>query len=413
MNRFLRLPPTSVVRGQTEGCRERLCLLPALRAFFAVSLIHGRSRIWWILILAAAAFFPQPNSLAHGLGAARVKVLFSKGGTYRAEVELDLRHATSGIGPAPGFTDLHSQEVSRRVARRYGRLLRDFTNGMILLFDSRQVQPRLEKVRSMTESGLESELPPWKFLHLRYSGKIPAGAGEFQWGQTLALGQVSLSLRHEGQEDPDVQWLQEGAMSPPFPLNRDYVPPTFLGTVGRYLVLGFTHILPLGIDHILFVLALFLLSLEWRPLLAQVTAFTLAHTVTLATSTLGIASLPPRIVEPLIAISIVTIAVENLLTERLARHRIGVVFGFGLLHGMGFATVLRHLGLPSSQLAAALVSFNVGVEIGQLAVLTLAFLAVGLWFRHKQWYRRAIVLPGSVGIALCGLYWTVQRIFFV
>ena len=175
-----------------------------------------------------------------------------------------------------------------------------------------------------------------------------------------------------------------------------------------YLFLGYEHILPKGLDHILFVLALFLLSNRLRPLIWQLTAFTIAHSVTLALSMGGVLSLPDRVVEPLIALSIAWVAVENVLTAELKPWRPAVVFGFGLLHGLGFAGVLRELGMPEGEFVPALIMFNVGVEGGQLSVVLLAFLAIG-WYRRTTWYRRAFVLPMSTAIALVGIYWSIER----
>jgi hydrogenase/urease accessory protein HupE len=186
--------------------------------------------------------------------------------------------------------------------------------------------------------------------------------------------------------------------------------PGGLRVAGQYLTLGFWHIVPEGLDHILFVLGLFLLAARWKPLLWQVTAFTAAHTVTLALSTYGVVRLSPGIVEPLIALSIAYVAIENLFVQELKPWRVALVFAFGLLHGLGFAGVLAELGLPQEDRLAALLSFNVGVELGQLAVLGLAFLALGWWRNHPQ-YRRRVVLPLSLVIALMGLYWAVSRTF--
>ena len=115
-------------------------------------------------------------------------------------------------------------------------------------------------------------------------------------------------------------------------------------------------------------------------------------------------------VEPAIALSIVYVAVENLLRPELHRSRLALVFAFGLLHGLGFAGVLAELGLPRTQFVAALLSFNVGVEAGQLAVLAGAFLICTLPFGDRPWYRRRIVIPASAAIAAVGLFWSVERI---
>jgi hypothetical protein len=178
----------------------------------------------------------------------------------------------------------------------------------------------------------------------------------------------------------------------------------------KYLSLGFGHILPQGPDHVLFVLGQFLLSTRVRPLLWQVTAFTMAHSITLALSLYGLVRLPSIVVEPLIAMSIAFVAVENLITSELKPWRPFVVFGFGLVHGLGFAGVLTDMGLPRNQFATGLVTFNVGVELGQLAVIGLAFAAVG-WLRRCAWYRRGVVFPASTAIAAVALFWTVQRIW--
>ena len=179
--------------------------------------------------------------------------------------------------------------------------------------------------------------------------------------------------------------------------------------VGKYVRSGFDHILPKGLDHILFVVGLFLLSPAMRPLLTQVSLFTVAHTVTLGLAASGVISVPAAVVEPLIAASIAFIAVENMFRTSLSRWRPWVVFGFGLLHGLGFASVLSEFGLPSDQFVLALAAFNVGVELGQLTVLMLCFLAVGLIFR-QPWYRKAVSIPASILLAGVGLFWFVERI---
>ncbi len=179
--------------------------------------------------------------------------------------------------------------------------------------------------------------------------------------------------------------------------------------VSKYVRSGFDHILPKGLDHILFVVGLFLLSPALRPLVTQVSLFTVAHTATLGLAASGVVSVPAAVVEPLIAASIAFIAVENMFRTSLSRWRPWVVFGFGLLHGLGFASVLSDFGLPSDQFVLALAAFNIGVEIGQLTVLGLCFLAVGLVFR-QPWYRSAVSIPASIVLAGVGVFWFVERI---
>jgi hypothetical protein len=180
----------------------------------------------------------------------------------------------------------------------------------------------------------------------------------------------------------------------------------------RFIGLGFTHIIPHGLDHILFVLGLFFFSTLLRPLLWQITAFTVAHSLTLGLSLVGFVNLPSRIVEPLIALSIAVIAIENIFFRKLKPSRWFIVFMFGLVHGLGFAGVLKDLGIPKTEFWSTLIGFNLGVELGQLTIVSLAvFLTV--WFWKKNWYFKAVVVPISTAIALVGLYWAVQRAFLL
>jgi hydrogenase/urease accessory protein HupE len=164
-------------------------------------------------------------------------------------------------------------------------------------------------------------------------------------------------------------------------------------------------------DHMLFVLGIYLLSRRARSVLLQVSAFTVAHSITLALSMYGVVTVAPRVVEPLIALSIAYVAVENIFVSELKSWRIALVFGFGLLHGMGFAGALRELGLPRREFVTALLTFNLGVEAGQLAVIGTAFLLVGWHCANRVWYRSRIVVPASMMIAGMAIYWTFERLY--
>lgn len=251
------------------------------------------------------------------------------------------------------------------------------------------------------------ELPRESVLTL--GATLPPDDSAVRAGWADRLG--PLVVRQAGEGATYAVYLTDGALSDPMPrLGAAEEAP--LTAFGRYLVLGFEHIVPLGLDHILFVLGLFFYAARLRPLLWQVTAFTLAHTATLALATLGIVSVAPEIVEPLIAASIVYVAVENVFhrgERRIGPLRVAIVFGFGLLHGLGFASVLGEIGLEPARLILGLVAFNIGVELGQLAVIAAAFLAVGLWFRAKAWYQSAIAAPASLAIAAVGGWWVVER----
>lgn len=180
--------------------------------------------------------------------------------------------------------------------------------------------------------------------------------------------------------------------------------------VPEFFALGFTHILPGGLDHVLFILGLFFLTREFGPLLSQMTLFTLAHSLTLGLSLFGALVVPTQAVEIAIALSIAFIAVENLFCAKLSRWRPWVVFGCGLVHGLGLAHSIEANLVGSGDFLPALFSFNLGIEFGQLAVLGLAYAAVALWW-NRDWYRAAIARPASVLIAASGFYWAVERSF--
>lgn len=175
-----------------------------------------------------------------------------------------------------------------------------------------------------------------------------------------------------------------------------------------WVISGFRHVIPLGLDHLLFIVGLFLLAPRWKPLLGQSLTFTLAHSITLALAILGFITLPSILVEILIAASIAWIGIENLLVKKLKPARLYLVFGFGLLHGLGFAGVLREkLGdLSGSQVALPLISFNIGVELAQITVIICAFAI--LWPFRK--YTEKVRVIGSVIVALAGLFWMGERI---
>ncbi|HMS34548.1 MAG TPA: HupE/UreJ family protein [Ignavibacteria bacterium] len=197
-----------------------------------------------------------------------------------------------------------------------------------------------------------------------------------------------------------------------------YAHPVDLTNISRaeigwvYLQMGFTHILPSGIDHILFILGIYLLNPNLKTVLIQATAFTIAHTITLTLSTYEIVSVESSIVEPIIALSIMFIAIENIFAKDLKPWRIVVIFIFGLVHGLGFASGLKELGLPESEFVTALVTFTIGVELGQVTVILLAYYLIGKWFSARQWYHQRVVVTASLMIAVIALYWTVERIWY-
>lgn len=177
-----------------------------------------------------------------------------------------------------------------------------------------------------------------------------------------------------------------------------------------YFKLGFTHIVPQGIDHVLFIIGICLINTKLKPIIYQATAFTIAHTIALALSMKNIIMVPGPVVEPVIALSIVFVAIENLILKELKPWRILLVFLFGLIHGMGFASSLNEIGLPPDKFFTSILTFNLGVEVCQVMLIGVLFMLLIKPFRERVWYRPRIVFPISVAIALVSGYWAIERI---
>ena len=205
-------------------------------------------------------------------------------------------------------------------------------------------------------------------------------------------------------------YLSPGELSAPI-VRGGVLPVSSVEIIKSYLVIGFEHIIPKGLDHILFVLGLYLFATKVSQLILQVSIFTIAHTITLAMASLGYVKVPAIIVEPLIALSISYVALETLWHTKIGWSRLLIIFGFGLLHGLGFASVLMDIGLNPTHFITGLISFNIGVEFGQLAVIIIAYLAIGITFSKTRFYRPFIQIPLSLIIASVGGWWFVERIF--
>lgn len=180
----------------------------------------------------------------------------------------------------------------------------------------------------------------------------------------------------------------------------------------KYLGIGYEHIIPLGLDHILFILCVFFLNTNLKKIILQASMFTLAHSITLALAVYGIIDPPGEIVEPLIAASIMVLALENIFSNKVKPWRMLMIFLFGLIHGMGFAGALSELGMPDYAFATALISFNIGVELGQISIILMMYFLVAKTMGKYPWYRKYVVIPSSIFIAIVAGYWTIERIFF-
>jgi hydrogenase/urease accessory protein HupE len=341
---------------------------------------------------------------AHELGTTQAMAAF-RDGVYQIDVVVDpdallTKLQIAGRKPATAASEADGRDERNRQIRSLSGV---FLDAITLQFDAAAVRPAFEYRPAAALSDL-AQTPSV----VRLTGQIPAGAGKVTFGYGLATGSYAWNVRI-GDGPVQTYWLDGPAPGPTVSLTP--APSQSRGQIARqYFGLGFTHILPKGLDHILFVVGIFLLGTRWRSVLLQVSTFTIAHSITLGLTMYGIVSLPARVVEPMIALSIAYVAIENLVTTELKPWRLALVFAFGLLHGMGFAGVLQDLGLPRAQFLTALVTFNAGVEAGQLTIIALAFAVVAYWRANRLTYRRFIVQPASLAIALAGLYWTIQRV---
>ena len=383
-------------------------------------------------LVAALLCVAVVTSAAHEAERTRVTLSLANNGNFTLEVSNDplwllLRLETFAGGSVPA--NLTPAQRDQRLAQ----LTSQFADRIVLFVDAHEVRAsaieyipparrepgtgppslaepsgELRRGRAGALAQAESREPENPLAIFRLTGAMPRDATRLRFLYGLVADPYPLEVR-QPDGSSTVEWIHGTNWSDVIDLSRSFTRPSRTEIALQYLRLGYTHILPNGLDHILFVLGIFLLSPRWKTMVLQVTAFTVAHSITLALSIYGVVSLPSRIVEPLIALSIAYVAIENIVTRELKPWRIALVFMFGLLHGLGFAGVLRELGLPREEFLTALLTFNLGVEGGQLTVIALALLAVGA-FMKKGWYRHRVVIPASMVIAAIGIYWTVTRL---
>ena len=281
---------------------------------------------------------------AHVFDITNVVIVFPGDGSYQIDMSVDADALALGLPPE---TD------SETVVARMNELPEgDFDEAVALAqqtiqrrvrirFDGNKAMPDVAFPHHGTPAATEAETPTVLGTIARMAGQIPLGARELTFGASRVFKTVDLKIFDPSQPQPTAFLIGVGEDSPPYFIGSAAQPRQ--NVFWNYLKLGFTHILPKGLDHILFVVGLFLLSPKWKPLLWQVTAFTIAHSVTLALSMLQILSLPSRPVETLIALSIAYVAIENIFTSELKPWRPAVVFGFGLRTGWGLREFCRSL----------------------------------------------------------------------
>ena len=367
--------------------------------------------------LLAIVLITLAGSLAHAheIRPAIVDLQILDNATFKIEIRLNLEAIIAEIGPE------HNDTSESKNAQRYQRLRAMPANELrkaFHRFESRLVEgiSLQSNLGRLYPRFIDIEIPAVGDLELArdstvvLGGEIPAGAEKLTWGWNESFGANALRVSSPSKADLYTVYLQRGDISASIPL-EGIKEQSVWQVFANYTVIGFHHIIPKGLDHILFVVGLFLLSMRLGPLLWQITSFTIAHSVTLALGILGIVQIPASIVEPLIALSIVYVCVENILSDKLHKWRTFVIFSFGLLHGLGFASVLSEIGLNTTYFITGLIAFNLGLELGQLAVILFCFTVAGFWFRHKEWYRQRITIPASAVIASIGVFWFIERTF--
>lgn len=376
------------------------------------------------------------NAFAHEIRPAIIDINLyqqAQSSTFKIAIKLNLEALISHIGAEGDSNESENEALynslrempAEDLALEFLQFENFFVKNIQLSFD--------KKVYPLTVNN--ADIPPIGDLDLArdstlyLEGNIPAGSNALRWKWDPSFGNAALRVNTADNPELHSSYLLEGQTSESIHFNTKS-PNTSKSasqstsqnskkqggwvlqwkTFKNYVQVGFVHIVPKGIDHILFVVGLFLLSASFRPLLIQITSFTLAHSVTLALGIYGIVNISSSIIEPLIAASIIYIAIENIYSNQLSRWRPIIIFMFGLLHGLGFASVLTEIGLSSNYYATGLIAFNVGVELGQLSIIAACFLFVGLWFRNKPWYRNYITIPASVLIGLIACYWLIERL---
>ncbi len=381
-----------------------------LKAFRLTCRMASRHFLSSIIAMAFTIMSASPGS-GHEVSPA-IADMSQKGAVLHLDIRLSLEGVLAGIDLSQTEDTGTAPEAARYDALRalsedaFAAKARDFwpqmAVGFFIMADGQALTPSLDRIEVAAGKGPELARDTTLYLSL----KLPENTRNITFAWNAVFG--GIVVRQQGVDAPYTGFLEAGATSPPIALIGGGAKSGWQA-FASYVPVGFYHILPKGLDHILFVLGLFFLSIKLRPLLTQITMFTVAHTITLGLAALGWVSVPAAIVEPLIAASIVFIAVENIFTAGLSRWRPFVVFGFGLLHGLGFASVLSEFGLPEGALIPALIGFNIGVELGQITLIAGAFMLVGARFGARDWYRSRISIPASIAIAIMGAWWVIER----
>ncbi len=373
-----------------------------------------RSKLLYISILIFAMLIPD-YSKAHGIKPAIVEYRITKE-TIEVNLFINAEVFLSGID-ASSFTNTANapesqlyDELRKLPAAKLRSKLEDSINklkkSVFLKIDQSLLDLTLDRISVQDEESDKNI----RITKIYFKTPIPKGGQNITFAWEKELGPLifrDFSTEKNNSNKASSQWLKAGEETGPIPI---YGATMATSTkVWSGIQQGIKHIIPGGLDHILFVLGLFFFSYKIGPLLSQVTIFTVAHSITLILGSLGYIKISPVFVEAVIAASIVWIGLENVIRTKLNVSRIGIIFCFGLLHGLGFANMFNQIGLEGSDYLTNLFSFNIGVEVGQLIVLTPVILITPVLSRIS-WYRAVLSIPASILIALVGIKMFVERV---
>ena len=348
---------------------------------------------------------------------ALVEVSIFKDKTIQVEIDLSLEAAMTGIGtqykntqdaPNSDEYDVLRALEPEALRQKFSHFEQDFMQSFALKVNQKP-QPLILSHVDIDIVGYKQR--PRKSV-LTYTGKLQAWPKTITWQYDQIYGDNALRWQVYQVDEynwSQWQWLRDGEVSEIIDINHPE-PLSKLERFSQFVGIGFDHVIPLGWDHILFIVGMALSSLLWRKLLVLVSLFTLAHTLTLGLAMYGLVEISPQIIEPLIAFSIAYVAIENLIIQQSMIRQSLVIFFFGLIHGLGFATMLKEFEMTQDSFLTTLIGFNVGVEIAQVAIV-LAVVAILLLMRKFALnYRRLAIIPTSIIISIIGIWWGVERL---
>lgn len=367
----------------------------------------GYSLLLWLVCQGAAH--------AHLLNMTRVDVTVEPSRQVHIEIEVDMSRVLGSFQAYYEFSRLSRQQLwGGENAELWQRLVESVelrSEGELVPLQIQSIQPPVEYALDDFEDPLI-----WPRTKLVLTGVVPGPDMQMRFATAFRFEEpIALNMLDQASDKSKSRWLVANQTSPKLLLSEPLGPvstgPDY-AEIGQefvsYLRAGFRHIFPLGLDHMLFITGLFFAAKSNRKLVMQISLFTLAHSLTLIASAYGVVEIPSKPVEVLIALSILWVAGLNLLVKEPGLPGAGVIFMFGLLHGLGFAAALRELHMPASNYLVALLSFNLGVEVAQIC---LVLLLLGLVFLLQRIFiRETLGRLVSIPTVMIAIYWVVIRL---